>query len=196
MSNAIFPTLPGQAFPRERHVRYATELQSSSSMRRWRVSRALYPVYEYSLNFNFLRTADLVTLRSFFEQHKGRGDSWLFDDRDDRLHSDTGLPQVFGLGNGVQTQFQLVRNQGVQIMPIGRHNVITSVRINGAATVAYTLDDYGLLTFSSPPAAAAVLDWSGSFYWRCAFMSDQLQFKEFLRSIWESKSLKFETEKP
>lgn len=196
MSNAVLPTLPGMAFPRERHVRYATDVQRSDSMRNWRLSRALYPVYEYTLNFNFLRAADLITLRTFFEAHKGRGESWLFDDRDDRLQNDSASPQVFGVGNGVQRDFQLIRSQGGVLAPIGRHNVVSSVRINGTPTVAYTLDDFGGINFTTAPAAAAVLDWQGSFYWRCAFMADVLQLKEFLRNISESKSLKFETEKP
>lgn len=165
-------------------------------MRRWRVSRALYPVYEYTLNFNFLRTADRITLQSFYEQHRGRGATWLFDDRDDRLQNDSASAQVFGAGNGVQTRFQLVRRQGGQVMPIGRHNLINSVRINGVATTAYTLDDFGQITFNTPPPAAAALDWMGTFHWRCAFMTDQMALKEFLRAIWETKSLKFETDKP
>ncbi len=195
MSNAVFPTLPGMAWPRERHPRYATDVHTSSSLRKWRVGRALYPVYEYTLNFNFLREPDKLTLTSFYEQHKGRGDTWLFDDRDDRLHNDSATPQVFGMGDGTTVRFQLVRSQAGILMPIGRHNVISSVRVASTPTGAYTMDDYGFITFASPPANGAVLDWSGSFYWRCAFTDDKLSIKEFLRKLWESKSLKFETDK-
>lgn len=195
MSNAVLPTLPGQAWPRQRGPVYATKVQASDSMRKWRVSRALYPIYKITLNFNFLRTADHITLRAFFEAHKGRGETFLFDDRDDRLQNDSATAQAFGVGDGITRTWSLVRSQGGVVMPIGRHNAITQVRVAGVATTAYTLDDYGFITFTTAPAASAVLDWQGSFYWRCAFDSDEFDAKEFLRGIWESKSLKLATEK-
>jgi uncharacterized protein (TIGR02217 family) len=196
MSNAVFPSLPGQAWPRLRTVQFATEMQTSSSMRKWALSRSLYPLYDITLNFNFLRLADHVTLRSFFEAHLGRGDTFLFDDRDDRLQNDSATPQVFGVGDGTKTRWSLVRAQGGRIMPIGRHNTIIQVRRAAVATTAYTVDDYGVITFATAPADGAVLDWTGSFYWRCRFDSDKFDSKEFLRSIWDAKSLKFSTDKP
>ena len=195
MSNLVFPSLPGQAWPRQRGTLYSTLVQSSDSMRKWRVSRALYPLYKITLNFNFLRTADHITLRTFFEAHKGRGQSFLFDDRDDRLQNDSATPQPFGAGDSVTRKFSLVRAQGGILMPIGRHNAITQVRIAGVATTAYTLDDYGFITFTSAPGLGAALDWQGTHYWRCAFDNDEFDAKEFLRGIYESKSLKFSTEK-
>ena len=195
MSNLVFPTLPGQAWPRQRGTLYSTLVQASDSMRKWRVGRALYPVYKITLNFNFLRTADHITLRVFFEQHKGRGQSFLFDDRDDRLQNDTATPQAFGVGNGTTRAWSLVRAQGGVVMPIGRSNIISQVRVAGAATTAYTVDDFGFITFTTAPAVGALLDWQGTHYWRCAFDSDEFDAEEFLRGIYKSKSLKFITEK-
>lgn len=195
MSNLVFPSLPGQAWPRLRAVQYSTKVQTSDSLRKWRIAQALYPVYEITLNFNFLRSADYITLRSFFERHRGRGETFLFDDRDDRLQNASATPQVFGVGNGTTTRWSLLREQGGQIIPIGRPNVITQVRRSGVATTAYTVDDYGFITFAAAPAVGASLDWTGSHYWRCAFDSDEFNSKEFVRSIWESKTLKFNTEK-
>ena len=133
-----------------RGVQYATDIDTSSSLRKWSSSRAAYPVYQITLNFNFLRPADHITLRSFFEAHKGRSETFLFDDRDDRLQNDSGTYQVFGLGDGVRTKWQLVRQQGGQVMPIGRHNTIAAVRNAGVVTGAYSLDNFGSITFSSP----------------------------------------------
>lgn len=195
MSNLVLPSLPGQAWPRQRGTLYSTLVQASDSMRKWRVSRALYPVYKITLNFNFLRTADHITLRAFFEAHKGRGQSFLFDDRDDRLQNDSATPQPFGVGDSVTRKFSLVRSQGGIIMPIGRHNGAPLVWVAGVPNAAYTLDDYGFITFTTAPATGAALDWQGTHYWRCAFDNDEFDSKEFLRGIWESKSLKFTTEK-
>lgn len=195
MSNQVLPSLPGQAWPRQRGTVYSTLVQPSDSMRKWRVSRALYPVYKITLNYNFLRTTDHITLRAFFEQHKGRGQTFLFDDRDDRLQNDGATPQAFGIGDGATRKWSLVRSQGGVVMPIGRPNIISQVRAAGTATTAYTVDDFGSITFATAPANGAVLDWVGTHYWRCAFESDEFESEEFLRGIYKSKSLKFVTEK-
>ncbi len=193
MSNAVFPSLPGQAWPRQKSPVYKTDVQTSSSLRSWHISRALYPVYKIKLTFEYLSSADYATLLAFFKQHKGRGQPFLFDDRDDRLQNDTATPQAFGVGDGVRTRWQLLRSLGGIVEPIGRHNTITSVRVNGTPTGAYTLDDYGFITFSSPPADGAALDWQGSFYWRCIFGKDDQGFEEFMRFFYSAKSVEFET---
>lgn len=195
MSNLVLPSLPGQAWPRQRGTLYSTQVQASDSMRKWRIARAIYPVYKITLNYNVLRTADHITLRAFFEAHKGRGATFLFDDRDDRLQNDTATPQAFGVGNGTTRTWSLVRAQGGVVMPIGRSNIISQVRVAGTATAAYTVDDFGFISFTTAPANGVVLDWTGTHYWRCAFDSDEFDSEEFLRGIYKSKSLKFVTEK-
>ena len=193
MSNAIFPTLAGQAWPRHVTPMYKTDVQTSDSGRSWHVPRALYPTYKFKISYDYLSATDRRSLQAFFEQHKGRGESFLFDDRDDRLQNDSASAQLFGTGDGTRVRWQLVRNAGGIVAPIGRHNTMTSVRVAGLATTAYTLDDYGFLTFNTAPAAAAALDWQGSFYWRCVFANDSLAFEEFLRHFWSNKSVEFQT---
>jgi uncharacterized protein (TIGR02217 family) len=193
MSNLVYPTLPGQAWPRVRTPSYKTESQTSDSGRAWHVSRMLYAVYKIKLTYDYLNAADYAQLLAFFKRHKARGESWLFDDRDDRVQNDSASPQAFGVGDGVRTRWQLVRSLGGIVEPIGRHNAISSVRINASATAAYTLDDYGFITFNTAPANGAVLDWQGTFYWRCVFASDTQSFDEFLRFFYSAKSVEFQT---
>lgn len=193
MSNQVYPVLPGQAWPRVKSPMYRTDVQTSSSGRSWRLARALYPTHKFKLTYDYLSQSDYATLLAFFKRHKGRGESWLFDDRDDRLQNDTATPQSFGVGDGVRTRWQLVRSLGGIVEPIGRHNAITSVRVAGTPTGAYTLDDFGFITFTTPPANGAALDWQGSLYWRCVFANDTLSFEEFLRQFWASKSVEFES---
>jgi uncharacterized protein (TIGR02217 family) len=196
MSNAIFPSLPGQAWPRVRETKYANEVQRSDSQRDWRVARALYPVYTITINYEYLSAADCVTLSSFFRARKGNFDTFLFDDRDDYLHSDAGSPQPFGEGDGETARFQLVRALGGVVEPIGKTNTITAVRVDGVVTTAYTVDDWGFITFTSAPAEGAVLDWAGTFYWRCAFLKPALKVNEFMRQMYDAKTVEFETIKP
>lgn len=196
MTNAVYPTLPGQAWPRVKEPSYKTDVSTSDSGRTWRVGRMLYPIYKYKITYDWLSQSHRDQLEAFFKQHRGRGLPFLFEDRDDLLQNDTATPQVFGTGDGTRRTWQLVRSESGIVEPIGRHNVISSVRINSTPTAAYTMDDYGFITFTTAPAASAVLDWQGSFFWRCVFVNDKQPFEEFLRNFWSAKTVEFETWKP
>ncbi len=193
MSNAIFPTLAGQSWPRLKAPRFNTELQRSDAGRRWAVARALYANYKLTISYDYLSAADLVTMSSFFKARKGAFDTFLFDDRDDYLVS---TPQVLGVGNGTSRAFQLVRNSGGVVEPVGPLNGTPVIRVNAGATGAYTADDYGLITFTTAPPAGQVVDWTGSYYWRVAFAKDEQQYTEFMRNFWYLKTVELETIKP
>lgn len=195
MSNALFPVLQGQNWPRGKTPMFNTQVQTSSSLRNWRVARAAYPVYKIKVGYEYLSKADFELMAGFFKDRRGRGDTFLFDDRDDRLHNDTATPQTFAVGNGVTRKFQLVRQLAGVIEPIGKVNGTPTVRIASAGTGAYTLDDYGSITFTTAPAASAVLDWQGAFYWRCAFIKDEQDFDEFMRHFWQARTVEFMTDK-
>jgi uncharacterized protein (TIGR02217 family) len=163
-------------------------------MRTWRVGRALYPQYSIKISYSYLSQADLTTMMAFFKSRRGRLDSFLFDDRDDRQIT---TPQNIGTGNGVNKGFQLVRNLGGFVEPVcGPTNGAPLVWVNGVPTAAYTLDDYGLLTLTTAPLAGQLVGWQGSYYWRVHFAKDDQQYDEFMRQFWELKTLELETVKP
>lgn len=194
MSNVLFPELVGQTWPRIKSPRFKTEVQTSDSMRTWRVGRALYPLYTIKITYSYLSAVDFVTMTGFFKGRRGRLDSFLFDDRDDRA---VVTPQAFGVGDGVTKSFQLVRSLGGFVEPVyGPLNGTPMVRVNAVATSAYTIDNYGLLTFTTAPPTGQALDWTGLYYWRVAFAKDEHQYDEFLRNFWELKTLELETVKP
>lgn len=192
MSNAIYPVLPGQAFPRIRMPRWETQITSSDSGRDWATTGQLAPRYTYKIPYNYLRAADFDLLMGFFNARKGRADTFLFEDRDDKTVS---TPQVIGTGNGTTTKFPLLRTLGGFTEQVGRHKTITQVRINGSATAAYTLGDDGSITFNTAPANGAVLDWTGEYYWRCRFVQDAWEFTEFVRLLRSLARVEFETVK-
>lgn len=194
MSNALLPELAGQTWPRHKTPRFKTQVQTSDSMRSWRVGRALYPQYSIKISYSYLSQADLTTMMAFFKSRRGRLDSFLFDDRDDRQIT---TPQAIGVGDGINPKFQLVRSLGGFVEPVcGPTNGVPMVRVNGVATTAYTLDDYGLLTLATPPPVTHVVDWAGLYYWRVHFAKDEQQYDEFMRQFWELKTLELETVKP
>lgn len=124
MSNAVFPTLPGQAWPRGKVARHST-LVHRAGPRRFALGRQMYPTYLYRINYGYLRQADFETLVGFFNNRRGRLDDFLFDDRDDRSVTN----QVFGVGDGSSTSFQLARTLGGFTEPVRDFNSVPALRI-------------------------------------------------------------------
>ena len=63
---------------------------------------------------------------------------------------------------------------------------------NGVAVnpSAYTISS-GLVTFAAPPASGAALAWTGYFGFLCRFDGDDLDFEQFMASLWRAQSVKF-----
>ena len=60
----------------------------------------------------------------------------------------------------------------------------------------YSINAKGAVTFIYPPANGSIFSWTGQYYWRCRFLVDHLDFNQFLRQLWELKTLEFTTVKP
>jgi hypothetical protein len=59
-----------------------------------------------------------------------------------------------------------------------------------AVTVTdYTLSSTGLVTLGQAPVLGAALAWSGNYYRRVRFDTDELDFERFLDRVWEAKAL-------
>jgi hypothetical protein len=90
MSNLVFPdTLMGFDIKVTRKEIYSTIVQSAASGKELRAGLWSTPRYSYQLNLNFVRQSgfsvntlvdELSTLVTFFETHKGKWDSFLFND--------------------------------------------------------------------------------------------------------------------
>lgn len=196
MSDAIYPTLPGISWSFIRSPIWKTQIQTTQSGRELRAAQMSYPLYKYTLTYDVLRSSagftELQTLVAFFNARSGSFDSFLFTDPNDNTVSANG----FGTGDGVTQAFQLVKAFGGYSEPVIAVNTITQVTINGSPTAAYTVNnDTGILTFTTAPAAAAVLTWSGSFYYRCRFMADTYDFEQFMQNLWLMQKIDFQTVK-
>ncbi len=69
-----------------------------------------------------------------------------------------------------------------------------SPRITAAGALVdptgYTLSG-GTVTFATPPASGAALQWTGYFGFLCRFDDDATQFEQFMSQLWRAKSVKF-----
>jgi uncharacterized protein (TIGR02217 family) len=197
MSNSVFPTLPGLSWNTGKHPIFKTNIQESVSGRELRSAFQAYPLWHFTLSYEFLRgdsNDDLKKLLAFFLMMRGSWDSFLYTDPDFNSVTD----YQFGAGDGVTTQFQLTRLIGSGsysfVEPIQNVNAITNIKKAGVAQsrpADYSLNSTGLVTFATAPAASAALTWTGTYYYRCRFLADEGGFDQFMKQLWELKKCEF-----
>jgi hypothetical protein len=56
-------------------------------------------------------------------------------------------------------------------------------------TTHYTLPGSGVVHFVSAPANGVLLTWTGSYYRRCAFESDEIDANRLIQTWWAAKSI-------
>lgn len=155
---------------------YATDVVVSTSgyERRnvnWQQARARYNVA------HGVKTKDqLETLIAFFRARKGRAYGFRFKDWTDYKATET-----IGVGDGVQTQFQLIKsyvNGGVTEIRTIKKPVIATVQVykNGALQSTGVSVDVttGRVTFSTAPAAGQIITASFQFDVPVRFDTDRL----------------------
>lgn len=197
MAPPVFPSLPGITFPVKRDLKWAGTRHDSLSGKRVRTSYYSFPIYQWEVIFNFLRTASAFTewqqLSGFINSLLGQQGLFLYNDPNDNA---AGPNQVFGIGDGTTTTFRLVRALGNFVEPIFFPDTpIPSIRVNGSVTAAYTLDATNNVVFNAAPPAGQNVDWTGTFKWPCRFDSDPFEFNQFASGFFELKSLKWSSEK-
>ena len=192
MSDAVFPTFIGMEWPVTKTPAFKTLIQSSVSGKEKRIALQSYPIWSYGLSFNYLSddnttNCDIQKLAGFILSRQGAFDDFLFND----ITDNTALNQAVAVGDGITKQFQLVRNYGGYIEPIRGLLVAPIMKINGVINAAFTWTTKGVITFTVVPAAAAIITWSGTFYYRVRFTEDSLDLSNDMYRIWSSKSVGF-----
>ena len=198
MSSNIFPTLPGLAWNVSIAPTFSTCVKQAVSGREMRASFMAYPLWKFSLSYEFLRDGksgiELDTMLGFFLMLKGQFDSFLYSAPSDNAVT----AMAFGIGDGVQTQFQLNRNCGAGgfgfVEPVQNVNGAPSIYKAGtlqASGAQYNINSTGMVTFVTPPGAGQTLTWTGSFYYRCRFLQDAAEFSTFMQDFWELKKMEF-----
>ncbi len=194
MSNAVFPTLTGMTYDTVKTPIYNTVTKKAVSGREVRIAYMATPMYKWKLNFEYLRDQmgvqvpvspfnDMKSLMGFYLDRQGCYDSFLFNDVTDNIVT----AQQFGTGTGSKTSFQLSRDMGggtTTLEPVMNFNGTPSVYVNGTLTTPGSISSSGVVTFSSAPASGAILTWTGNYYFRCRFDTDNVDFTQFLQNFW------------
>jgi len=124
---------------------------------------------------------DLHEILAFFRARRGAAMGFRLEDPFD--HSSNGMTgepgaadQLLGVGDGVRTEFPLVKTYGAQVRRITRP-VPESVRVSIAgveATGGWTLGDRGTMAFDTPPEAEAEVKAGFRFDVPVRFAEDKL----------------------
>ncbi len=190
VSSAVFPALIGLAYPIARKPIFSTRVQRAVSGREVRLSDYPWPIWEWSLSFEYLPAADQQTLLGFIASRQGGYDDFLYNDPTDNSVS----AQAIGTGDGATTQFQLVRSLGSLNEPILAPNVVSNVYLNGIAQLSssYSVNGAtGIVTFAAAPPSGTAVSADFSFYFRCRFREQSLGLEQFMNRIWRAKEVSF-----
>lgn len=185
----IYPSLIGLSFDRSKTPTFKTNIKRAVSGYEVRTPLMTYPIWEFSLKYEFLRTDatinELKELAGFYLQCKGSAETFYFIDPYDFEVTN----QTIGLGNGTTKSFQMIRDFGGFIDLI-QAPINYTIYINGVSTTAYTISK-GIITFNTAPTVGAKISWSGKFYFPCRFKADELEFNNFMLNLWEAKKVEF-----
>lgn len=200
MSDLLFPTLKGLTYPITKVPHWNTlQNQTISGVKKF-LQMYTYPYYEIKLSFSYLgdensKTDDIHSLLSFYNQLGGAGQDFLFADP---YFEDNSVDKLqFGEGDGTSTSFRLLRAYGDTVEPVfGISQAPTIyIRQGGILTEAtnYTWDKTGLITFETAPPLNSSLLWSGNWFYRCHFQSDEAEFNQIFQGGWELEELVLES---
>jgi uncharacterized protein (TIGR02217 family) len=203
MSSLVYPTtgaVPGFTYNSVRAPSFKTGIQTALTGKESRIQYQQFPIMTWTLIYEFLR--DYVTpseykaLNGLFMALAGQWDTCLYTDP----QFNTVTAMQFGTGDGATTTFQVtavMQNSGGPGANelIQNFNGAPTILVNGSTQTlgtAYTISGTGLVTFLAGhiPAAAAVIAWTGSFYYRVRFEDDSMDFTQFMNQFWELKRVK------
>lgn len=206
MTTTVLPTIPGLTYPVKRTPQFQTRRSESVSGMTTRVADWSFPRYTWELSYSALRQGQLVgtwaefaQLQGFFEQMLGGFYTFLYQDADDNAV----VGQAILTGDGVTTNFQLVRTFGGATMPVLSPNLSVTPVVKLAGVTqgggTYTITPWntanvagpGMILFNSAPGNGVAITADFSYYFPCAFDEDNLTFEKFMSNLYELKKMSF-----
>jgi uncharacterized protein (TIGR02217 family) len=201
MTVPTFPTLSGMGFP-TRETLWSSQEEVAFSGASNAFPNWSFPRYRFTVPINVMQSGKVgaitltewQTFAGFFETVKASaGQLFQFNFPDDGAVT----AQSFGTGDGATTQFQLVRTLGGSTGPVYAW-ATASIFVNGVLktiSTDYTINAYGVVTFTTAPASSAALTWTGTYNWYCRFDNDNQAIEQMFFRTYSAKSVSFTTVK-
>jgi hypothetical protein len=197
---AALPVLPGLAWSRHKKPGFSTRVASHVSGREVRVALMSSPLYEFEAIYDGLASSSaaafaglgstsLQNLMGFFLQLLGQAGNFLYTDPDDS----TVAGQFVATGDGATLSFVMSRTLGGFNEPVAWVTNVTNVYLNGVAQASssWVFTAPNSIGFYSAPAAGVAITADFSYAFQCRFLDDQMDFEEFMSSLWKLDSMKF-----
>lgn len=152
--------LPGLSFSVHKKPMFKTNIKEAASGQEVRNALMQYPRWDFELTYEFLEDrsgadSSLKTIMGFFMQMQGAWDTFLFKDPDDYLVTNT----TCGIGDGVTTQFPLLRNLGGFYELVGQVDDDNPIVVNVSTTDSTNIPaNPGPYTITVTNAASFVKD--------------------------------------
>ncbi len=188
MSNFIYPVLQGLTFNSVRSPHFNTAKQQALTGKESRIAYQQWPLWHWELIYEYLSPADLLALHGLFIAVQGDFDTFLYTDP---------LFNAVAAQQSPSSRPEIRRRPSTRSSPSTKtpavpggpeliQNFEGTPTIYGNGTLIpsghYSISGTGGVTFSAMPAAATVLTWTGSFYYRVRFDNDDaLDVSQFLK---------------
>lgn len=192
---AYYLAPPGTMINMKKAPVWSSTVSKSVSGRRRAVQRFAAPEWRFTLSYEFLSRKpnrnDLDALWAFFGMAQGQTNEFFFLDVDDHTVSNV----IIGTGDGTTTSFQLLR--AIQVgglyyqEPVTAWSGTPSFFVNGVEQFATSISSRGIATLATAPASGAVVAWTGTFLYRCAFDKDTIDTQQAYDMLWELSGLTF-----
>jgi hypothetical protein len=213
----IFPVLPPLAWSVHKKPILGSREYIAASGREVQLATAVYPRWAFTLTYggnSWLRdqTQNIVpdfTLAGFTELQqisqlflacRGAYGEFFYSDPEDNSRKG----QVLGTYTGNITSTYIVMSTWGSgpfspnlSFPVGSVNVLSAVYVGGnlVSPTDYSLDATGTkLNISTRYSGTLTIDFS--FYYRCRFLDDYMNYSQFAQNLWETKEVRFESVKP
>lgn len=163
----IFPNIQGMEWNNTKTPSFDVTIQKSGSGRRKTLCQHAYPEWELSCSFTALDHRAVDKIAGFFGKVYGATTPFLWKDMEDYKQAGT----QFGVGDGTETDFQLLRQwgQGMFYEPVLDPIASSLVVYKDGIRQAVTLGTDGVVTFATAPAAGVVLSADFHYFWRVSF---------------------------
>jgi uncharacterized protein (TIGR02217 family) len=208
MPDVIFPKLRGIKWGTQLAPNFKTTRLTSMSGTETSYAYQQQPRWKITLEYEFLSEqqppppneitadpiySDLDTILGFFCARLGANGTFLYrgvNDIDAKRFEVAG--QKLGVGDGVVTDFQLVRSIGAEFLEVIQNPFgVPVINVDGNPVDPADITDLGngLFRLAAAPAADAVVTADFNFAYLCKFDDDQLELANFMAYFWECGSV-------
>ncbi len=197
-----FPNLSGQGWSVHKRPKWSTTVSQHVSGREVRAQAYQYPLWEFEATFDGLTDSatlysglgaqSMQTLAGFYLSLQGAASPFIYADPSDNYVT---VSQTQAYGDGSTENFTLGRLLGGFREPVGWVTTLTAVAINGVnqSGATWGLTTPNTLTFETAPTSGLPISATFNYAFYCRMSEDNVDFEEFMQSLWQLQSFKFKS---